>query len=253
LISQGNSVFKMLFDDLYEYHINKNADITIVCREMKDMSHGDLSQLGILSVEDTGRVIDMQEKPLSPNGNLGSMGIYFIKRSLLITLLEESAAHANYDFVLDILIKKLDTLKIFAYEFEGYWRSLNTIRSYYRCNMEFLQPRLNHHLFIENGKVYTKVKDEAPAKYNEEAEVKNSIIADGCIIEGVVENSVLFRGVAVKKGAVVRDSIVMQGSCIEPMAMLQNVILDKNVVITEGKLLKGEENWPVIVGRRVRV
>ena len=171
----------------------------------------------------------------------------------MISLLEECAAHGNYDFVKDILIKKLGVLNIYGYKFSGYWRNLSTIELYYRCNMEMLVPEIRNQLFIENGRVYTKVKDEPPAKYNVEADVKNSIVADGCIIEGTVENSVLFRGVTVKKGAVIKDSIIMQGSIIQECSSLQYAILDKNVLLTRGKALKGESNWPIILGKDVVV
>ena len=102
---------------------------------------------------------------------------------------------------------------------------------------------------MDNGKIYTKVKDEAPAKYNEEAEVRNSIVADGCFIEGIVENSILFRGVKVAKGAVIQNSIVMQATVINQDVSINYTILDKNVVLTKGKNLKGESNWPIVVGK----
>lgn len=253
IIAQGNCVYKMVFDDMLECHRYKNADITVAYREMDDFLPEELSQLGIIKLDDNGRITDLQEKPLHPETRNGSMGIYVIRRELLISLLEECAAHGNYDFVKDILIKKLEKLNIYGYRFNGYWRNLSTIQMYYRCNMELLDPEIRHQLFIENGKIYTKVKDETPAKYNDEAEVRNSIVADGCIIEGVVENSVLFRGVMVKKGAVIRDSIIMQGSFIDENVSLQHAILDKSVVITRDKFLKGEPNWPIIVGKNVVV
>jgi glucose-1-phosphate adenylyltransferase len=172
-----------------------------------------------------------------------------IKRTLLISLLEECIAHGEYDLVKDILIKKLDKLRVYGYEFKGYWRNISSVQTYYRCSMDMLNPEIRRELFIDGGKIYTKVKDEAPAKYNEEAEVKNSIIADGCFIEGVVENSVLFRGVMVAKGAVIKNSIVMQGSVIEQNASINYAILDKNVIMTKGKNLKGESDWPIVVGK----
>lgn len=119
--------------------------------------------------------------------------------------------------------------------------------------MEVLDPAVREELFVRNGKIYTKVKDEAPAKYNEEAEVTNSIVADGCFIEGTVENSVLFRGVTVSRGAVVRNSIIMQGSVIEPDAIVEYAILDKNVVLTRGKYLKGDADYPVVVSKNSKV
>ncbi|MCX8129357.1 MAG: glucose-1-phosphate adenylyltransferase subunit GlgD [Clostridia bacterium] len=253
IIAQGNCIYKMNFDDMLDFHINKNSDITVAYREMNNYSDEEMSLLGLLKVDENKRIVDLQEKPRHPWTKTGSMGIYIINRELLIALLEESAAHGNYDFVKDILIKKLNELNLFGYEFKGYWRSLSTIQMYYKCNMELLNPETRRELFIDSGRIYTKVKDEPPAKYNDEAEVKNSIIADGCIIEGTVENSVLFRGVTVKRGAFIKDSIIMQGASIEEGAVLNYAILDKGVVMTEGKCLKGEPNWPIIVGKNVRV
>jgi glucose-1-phosphate adenylyltransferase len=253
IIAQGNCVYKMLYDDMLEYHINKNADITICCREMDDLPPDVLTHLGILEVDSEGRVTDLQEKPLNPRVKTGSMGIYILKRKLLISLLEDCAAHGNYEFVKDVLIKNVGVLNIYGFKYDGYWRNISTTQMYFRLNMEMLNPDTANELFTENGKVYTKVKDEAPAKYNEEADVKNSIIADGCIIEGTVENSVLFRGVTVKKGAVVKDCIIMQGSIIEEDASVYYAVLDKNVVLTNGKYLKGELDWPMIIGKNARV
>jgi glucose-1-phosphate adenylyltransferase len=253
IIAQGNGIYKMLFDELLEYHKDNNADITIAYREMSDFPQEELSQLGIIKLDDTGRITDLQEKPQHPETINGSMGVYIMTRELLISLIEECIAHGDYDFVKNILVKKLDKLKIYGYKFNGYWRNISTLQTYYRCNMDLLQPEISNQLFIENGKLYTKVKDEAPAKYNAEAEVKNSIVADGCIIEGSVENSVLFRGVTIAKGAVIRNSIIMQGSRVEENASLDYAILDKNVVLTCGKCLKGETSWPLVVGKNAIV
>lgn len=253
LIAQGNCVYKMIFNDMFEYHVQKNADITIAYREMSDYSREELSFLGIVGIDDDGKINDFQEKPLHPEKNSGSMGIYLMKKKLLMSLLEECAAHGNYDFVKDVLTKKINSLNIYGYKYNGYWRNISSIKLYYRTNMELLDPEIRRELFFANGKVYTKVKDEAPAKYNEEAEVLNSIVADGCIIEGRVENSILFRGVMVKKGAEVKDSIIMQGAVIHENSTLQYSIVDKNVRITSDKHLKGEATWPIIIGKNVVV
>jgi glucose-1-phosphate adenylyltransferase len=247
VIAQGNCIYKMVFNDMLQYHIKKGADITIAYREMHDLDIEDLSELGMLNLHADGRVTDLQEKPHHPEGMYGSMGIYIIRRELLISLIEECIAHGDYDFVKDVIIKKLASLKIYGYRFDGYWRNFSTLKMYYRCNKELLSADVYRELFEENGKIYTKVKDEAPAKYNAEAEVSNSIIADGCIIEGSVSNSVIFRDVFVGKGAVIKDSIVMQGSRIGEGSVLEYCILDKDVAISRGKHLTGEYDWPVVV------
>jgi glucose-1-phosphate adenylyltransferase len=240
----------MQMDGMLEFHKSKNADITLAYRKMIDCGPEDLSRLGIVEVDEDGRVKDLQEKPLHPQSDLASIGIYMIRRTLLISQLEECHAHGDYDFVKDILIKKLGKLNICGYEFKGYWRAISTVQNYYQSSMDMLNPDIRRELFEENGKIYTKVKDEAPAKYNEEAEVCNSVVADGCFIEGTVENSVLFRGVTVGKGAVVKNSIVMQGTVIEPDARIEYVILDKDVRLTRGKNLKGDLEYPVVVNKK---
>jgi glucose-1-phosphate adenylyltransferase len=253
VIAQGNGVYKMHFDDMLDFHKETGADITIAYRRMDDFSPEELSKLGIIKLDPDGRIVDLQEKPIHPQTSNGSIGLYVIARERLIGLLEECMAHGDYDFVKDILIKKVDALRIYGYEFKGYWRNISSLRTYYRCNMEMLNPDIRHELYIENGKIYTKVKDEAPAKYNEEAEVSNSIVADGCIIEGRVENSVLFRGVTVARGAVVKNSIVLQASRLEENSSLEYAILDKNVVLRRDKYLKGDADWPILVGKNAVV
>ncbi len=253
LVAQGNCIYKMIFDELHDFHIDNNADITIVYKDMYDYVDKELTNLGQIRLNNENRIIDFQEKPHEVNYRTCSMGIYFIKRKLLISILEECVAHGNYDFVKDILIKKIGSLKILGYKFDRYWRNLSTVNMYYNCNMELLNPEIRHELFLDNGKVYTKVKDEFPAKFNEEANVKNSIIADGCIIEGEVVNSVLFRGVTVKKGALIKYSILMQGTVVEENALLEHTILDKDVYITNNIHLKGAKEWPLIIGKNAIV
>lgn len=253
VINQGYAIYNMNYTEMLEQHVDKDADITIACRQMDDLPREELSHLGIVERDSDQKIIDFQEKPLNPKGNFASLGIYIIKRKLLIDLLEDSAAHGYFDFVKDILIRRLNELRLYAFEFKGYWRPLSTIQLYYRANMELLDPAVRFELFVKNGKIFTKVKDEPPAKYNEEAVVKNAIVADGCIIEGTVENSILFRGVRIRRGAVVRNSIIMQNAEVFENASLNNCILDKNVAISFGKQLNGDRNWPLIVGKNVSV
>lgn len=249
VVAQGNCVYKMLFDGMLDYHISQKADITIAYRDMSDFPAEELSYMGVMKMEDNGRVIDFKEKHKNPQSTICSMGIYILKRELLISLLEECISLGKYDFVKDVIINKLKTLNIYGYRFDGYWRNLSTINAYYRINMEMLSPQIRSQLFDEYGKVYTKVKDEPPAKYNEEAEVSNSIIADGCIVEGTVINSVLFRGVTVKRDAFVKDCIIMQDSMIEQDVKIENLIVDKNVVLSKGINLKGMDSFPIIIGK----
>jgi len=253
LIANGYAIYNMDYGPMLEQHVDKDADITIACRALDDLAENDRKSLGILEIDQDSRIVDFKEKPLNPSGNLGSMGIYILKRKFLIELLQDSAAKGYTDLVKDIIIRSLDSMRIYAYTFTGYWRPLNSIQLYYRANMDLLDPRIRRELLMDRRKIYTKVKDEAPAKYNEEACVKNSIVADGCIIEGTVENSILNRGVRIGKEAHIKNSIIMQGSTVEAGAQLNYCILDKGVIITTGKTLNGDQEWPLIVGKNIIV
>ena len=253
LISDGGLIYKTNFNDMLSFHIKKNSDITIMVKKMntKEISSKNLCGQVVLDTDQV--IIDYAEKPINDVSDICSMNVFLLKRKLLISLIQDCIAHGNYDFIVDIVIKSLNKLKIHGFLYNGYYKSMSTIENYYDFNMDLLKPSLLKELFIDNGKIYTKVKDEVPAKYNEEADVKNSIVADGCIIEGKVENSVLFRGVIVNRGVTIKNSIIMQDSIIDLNSSLEYVIIDKEVRITENKHLRGESSWPLIIGKKAVV
>ncbi len=253
VIAQGYAIYNMDYEPMIDAHITSGADITIAVHDLVDFSMSEQRLLGMVEIDEHNRIIDFQEKPLNPKKSLCSIGVYVIRRTLLIELLQNCAAHGYTEFVNDLLIKNVSSMNMQAYQFQGYWRPMSTIQLFYRSNMELLNPRVRAELLMDRRRIYTKVKDETPAKYNEEADVRNSIVADGCIIEGVVENSVLFRGVKVMKGSSIKDSIVMQGSIVGEGVSLKHAILDKGVTITAGKQLQGDLEWPLIVGKNVTV
>ncbi len=253
LVTTGNCIYKMLYDDLLSAHVETGADITVVYRDMSDFPAEELQQMGIIKINEEGRITDLQEKPVNPSTTFGSMGVYVMRKDLLVTMIEECHSKGYYDFVKDILIRNMDCTKIMGYRFEGYWRPMASVPLYFNCNMDMLKPEVRKELFWDDGRIFTKVKDETPSKYNDEAQVTNSVVADGCIIEGTVIDSVLFRGVTVKRGAVIRNSIIMQGSVIEENASLDYAILDKEVVVSEGKSLKGELTYPFIVTKKTQI
>jgi len=253
VITQGYAIYNMDYTPIIKAHAESGADITIVVHDLTDFSVTEQRLLGVVETDESGRIIDFQEKPLNPKKILCSMGVYVIRRELLIELLQDCAAHGYTEFVNDLLIKNVHSIHMKAYRFLGYWRPMSTIQLFYRANMELLNPKIRAELLMDRRRIYTKVKDETPAKYNEEADVRNSIVADGCIIEGCVENSILFRGVKIMKGAIVKDSIVMQGSVVSEGVYLKHTILDKGVIVTTGKHLQGDLEWPLIVGKNVTV
>lgn len=249
LVTGSHMVCSMDYNDAFEYHTDKAADITVIYKEEKEIPVGSLKRYTLLQTDNNGRVRDIEIRPASPKSSKIFMKMYIIDKLLLEYLVDECVAHGNSDFVKDILLNKLDSLKIYGYEYKGYLARIDSIPSYYKCNMDILNPEIREELFFKNGPVYTKVKDEVPAMYSDRANVKNCVIADGCIIQGDIEGSILFRGVKAYDGARIKNSIIMQNAEVQENAILENVILDKDVIVKRGKRLTGQENYPVVIGK----
>ncbi len=249
VLSKGNTMYNTNFKDMLAFHKENNADITILYNEEKNATPDVLSRYTLLSVEEDGRVSDIMKNHPHPKCNNVSMDTYIIERSFLIGLIENCISHGEHDLVMDALIKNLGTLKIYGYKFDGYVGRVDTIDSYYKNNMAFLNPEVRNELFSEKRKIFTKVKDQVPTHYGENAHVADSIVADGCIIDGTVENSIIFRGVHIAKGATVKNSIVMQNSVIQENCYAENVVLDKEVTLLSGKTVMGQPNYPFVIAK----
>jgi len=247
VISGSSMVCSLTFKEAIEFHKENKADITIVYKEDKDASVEDLSRHTLIKTDENNRIWDIEVNPNVPESDKISMEMYIIDKKMFEYLIEESVARGRYDFSKDILIRNLKKLKILGYEYKGYLAKIDSIPSYFKNNLEMLNLENFRDLFDKIGPVYTKVKDEVPARYGKNASSINSLVADGCIIEGVVENSILFRGVKVGKDAFVKDSIIMQDTEIQERVILDHVILDKNVIIRKGKRLMGQDKFPVLI------
>ncbi|NLC43074.1 MAG: glucose-1-phosphate adenylyltransferase subunit GlgD [Clostridiales bacterium] len=250
VISDSNMVCNLTYDDALEFHKENKADITVIYKEEKDALPTELSRFTLIQTDENNRVCNMEVMPSTPKWNKVSMEMYILEKNLMEHLVEESVARGQHDFTKEILIRKMDELRIFAYPYEGYLAKIDSVQSFFKYNMELLDADNREDLFYHCGSIYTKVKDEVPAKYGEHCKVSNSMIADGCIVEGEIENCMLFRGVRIAKGAVLKDSIVMQNTEIQENAYLENAIMDKDVVIRRGRRLIGQESYPVVIGKR---
>ena len=247
VITSGNAVYKMDYNDLINYHIQKDADVSIAYRQAGDSY--DLRQYGVMEFDTFDRMTDLEEKPLEPQSDLISMGIYVVQRTLLIKLLEAIQAEDRYDLVKDIFIRYRKKLRIYGYRFNGYWKSLNNVKSYYECNMDFLKKDIRD-LFTKNAPfIETKPKDEPPGKYNIGAQAKDALVGSGSIINGYISHSVLFRKVFTGENSSIRNSIIMEGSYIGNNCIVDNAILDKEVVLSDGKQIIGNPENPVIVAK----
>lgn len=244
VIASGDQVYRMNYEDILKYHEETNADITLICRDLKDK---DVKSYGVVQLDEDMNMVDFEEKPLEPQGSIVSLGIYVIQRTLLIKLLETIANQERYDIVKDIIIRYRKNLKIKGYMFGGYWNSINSIESYYNTNMDFLKKDVRDLFINKYPYIETKPKDEPPAKYNAGAKVKDTLVGSGGILNGVIEHSVLFRKVYTGENSNIKDSIVMEGCYIGNNCVIENAILDKEVVVSDGKHIIGTKDQLVIV------
>lgn len=254
VLSGSHTLFNTTFDKAFEQHIEMGADVTMLYNIEPEIYNQEEQYEDVrLILNEQGRVKDMEIDPYKPRSNNVSMQVYIIEKSLLEYLVEECAARGNYDFVRDALIKKCDTLKIYGYRFDGYVARLNSLTSYYRHNMAILQDGVRDELFNADTPIYTKVKDEVSAKYEASAEVNNCVVADGCVIQGSIENCVLFRGVRIARGAELRNCILMQNAEVMENCTLEHVILDKMVIVKRDRRLVGHPSFPVIIRKNAIV
>ena len=255
LLTNSNMVFNMNFEPMIRQHEQTDADITLlytkVRRDMELSSAGKHTH-AFLNVEKDGRISDMEVNPNAANYDTMYMNVLLIKRTLLMHLVDGAAAHGEHDINRELIQPaiKSGSLKVYGYEFKGYYRRIETIKSYFRCNMDLLDYNVRQELF-KKSPVYTKTRDDVPAVYREGNNVKNSLVADGCVIEGSVENCVLFRGVHIGRNASVKNAIIMQDSEIEDSVELENVILDKNVTVRAHGRLIGQVQYPIVIGKNV--
>lgn len=247
VITSGDAIYKMDFRNVLKYHEEKDADITVICKDLAN-TNKDVRDFGVMEFDENMRMTDFEEKPIDPTSTIASLGMYVIKRSLLIKLLGSTVPEGRYDLVKDILIRYRKQLNIYGYKFEGYWNTLNSVNAYMDTNMDFLKKEVRDMLCVPPF-ITTKVKDEPPVKYNYNADVSNSLLGSGSIVNGTVKDSVIFRNVFVGEESSVKGSLVLEGSYIAKNCTIENAIIDKEVVIGEGKQIIGEPGNPVVISK----
>lgn len=247
IISGSYTIFNTTFNDMIEQHIKTGADITIMYNEEQSFDPDDQYDDLRLTFDADGRVQDMEINPYHPASPNKSCNVFLMEKTLLEYLVEEASAHGFFHFHEDVLMRNVHKLKIFGYEYKGYVARLNSPQSYFSSNMALLNKATRADLFNDRHPIYTKVKDEVPARYGPAAKSHNSIVADGCVIDGEIENCVLFRGVYIARGARLTNCIVMQAAQIHENAELSYAVLDKSVIVKRGRRLSGHETFPVIL------
>lgn len=245
IIASGDGIYKMDYNKVVEYHIAKKADITVVCKEMPENT--DISRFGVVTTDEDGRIVNMEEKPLASDSRTVSCGIYVIRRRQLIELIEKSIKEEHYNFVTDILIRYKNVKRIYAYPMESYWNSISSVESYYEANMDFLKPDVRKHFLKDDPTIYSKVQDLPPAKYNPGSNVRNALVGSGSIINGTVENSLLFKKVFVGSNCVVKNSVIMNDVYLGDNTYIENCVVESNTTIRANTVHKGEGGIKVVV------
>ena len=253
ILSDANIAVNFDFNALLDAHIKSGADVTMVYRKQEipqsliRQSTAGMDLYYALGINGD-RVSKIYINPKESGEMNFSLNIYVIDRELLIRMVDEAYLHGNVYFVRDILEKKIDQLDVRGFCYDGYVAHIHDMNSYFEENMRLLKEENINALFSGN-QIYTKIRDDNPTRYINGAKAKNVMVADGCVIEGEVENSVLFRGVKIGKGAKVKNCVLMQDTVIEDNASVEYVITDKNVTISEGKSLTGNDTFLVYVAK----
>ena len=255
VLVNSHTAMNTTFNDLVEFHQEKQADITLVYAKKSaddvEQSHTLTRRHVFMDVNADGLVTELEVGPNNPKTDNFYMDILVIRRELLIQLVDDAFAQSYHDINRDLLQRYVSSqeLRVCGYEYKGYNRRVETINSFFELNMDLLKTEPRRELFNPETPVFTKIRDEVPARYMPGSKVVNSLVADGCVIEGTVENCVLFRGVHIGPGAVVKNSILMQEDDIEEGVELENVILDKKVTVKRNERLIAPSSYPIVIGK----
>lgn len=246
IVANSNVVLNTSFDDFIESHKKTGADISV-------MYNRDGTKYGkpcyILDTDKDGFVKDMLFNPAKCSSNKSSLGIICLRRDLLIDSIARQMAHGLTHFGVHSFVKMFDELKVHATEYSGVVLRINSVQTYFNASMSLIDDAVRNDLFWNGEPVYTKIKDEAPTLYFDNAAVSNCIVSDGCRIYGNVEESIVFRGVTISKNTTIKNCVIMQDAHISENCHLENVILDKNAFVRPGVRLVGHHDYPVVIGK----
>lgn len=249
ILADADVIYNINFKEVIEYHEKKQADITALYSKIHIDKDSSIHKL-IYEFDEDERAKDVLVYPItSGNYNVG-LDAWIMDRDFLITIIYDAIARNYKDFSIDVLSRRVKSLKIYGYEYEGYYAHIDSLQSYYDNSMDLLKKENIESLFYSDiGPIYTKTKDSPPAKYCKDSKVNNSLIANGCKIEGRVENSIIFRNVKIGKGTVIKNSIIMQHGKIGENVKLDSIVMDTYGHVTDNKILLGNTNCPFFIKR----
>ena len=248
LILSGDHIYKMDYEEMLNVHKEKGADLTVA---VLNVSLKEASRFGIMNTDDKGYIYEFEEKPEKPKSTLASMGIYIFNYKELRKYLIADAADENskHDFGMNIIPSMLaDKKKLYAWTFDGYWKDVGTVESLWQANMDLLDDKeLDLYNIKKDWKIYSEDTLGKPQLIGKDASVKNSLVTQGCVVNGEVEGSVLFNNVNIGEGAKVIDSVLMPGVLIEEGAVVKKAIIDEGVVIKAGTVVNDEAKEVALV------
>ena len=245
VIVSGDCVYKMDYNKVLEYHIERKADITVVCRDMP--AGTDVGRYGVIKMNEECRIEEFEEKPIVAKSNTVSCGIYVVRRRQLIEMIEKGMEEDRYDFVKDILIRYKSLKRIYGYKTKEYWSNIASVQDYYDTNMDFLKPEIRDYFFKQYPDIYSKVDDFPPAKYNVGSHVRNSLISSGCIINGTVEDSVIFKKTYIGNNCYIKNSIILNDVYIGDNTHIENCIVESRDTIRANSYHKGEDGIKIVI------
>ena len=253
LILSGDHIYKMDYEEMLNVHKEKGADLTVA---VLNVSLKEASRFGIMNTDDKGYIYEFEEKPEKPKSTLASMGIYIfnykeLRKYLIVDAADENSKH---DFGMNIIPSMLaDKKKLYAWTFDGYWKDVGTVESLWQANMDLLDDKeLDLYNIKKDWKIYSEDTLGKPQLIGAKASVKNSLVTQGCVVNGEVEGSVLFSNVNIGEGAKVIDSVLMPGVLIEEGAVVKKAIIDEGVVIKAGTVVNEEAEEVALVSGNSR-
>lgn len=247
LLSDSDIVCNIDYMDVFASHMKHKADVTVIYRYGKLPEK--ICDPTVYTIDPDGRVRDMLVNPKTEGECNYGMSMLLIRRDLLMKMVSDCVSRNLYNFKRDFLQRNISAYSFYAYELQGYAQTICSMNSYFEANMSLMLPTVRAQLFNKDRPIYTKVRDDMPARYGLGSSVTNSLIADGCVIEGTVENSVLFRGVHIGKGTRIENCVIMQDSFIGPNCKMNYVVMDKDVSIRNDRSLLGFQSYPVFISK----
>lgn len=248
VMSDCNIVTTIDYKAVIKAHEATGADITVVYGKCP-YDRSKEQRATVLGLDEDGRVNDVMISPAIAGECTISLNMFVIAKDVLKNIVVHAESRSEYSFNKDVLQAKKNEYKIMGFEHKGYFSKIDSVKAYYDANKALLDTKNREGLFIKSAPIYTKIRDNGPVKFGLESDIKNSLIADGCVIDGTVENCILCRGVKIEKGAVVKNCVIMQDTVIGKKSSISSVITDKKVVIGDEKNLTGSDSYPLYIGK----